>query len=83
MIGLGTLVVATLAVGGPLVAVREAETFAAMRYAKEELGLRIEPGGAVALAAVLAGKVTLGARTLVLLSGGNVNPELFDAVMSG
>ena len=65
------------------VAVREAETFAAMRYAKEELGLRIEPGGAVALAAVLAGKVTLGARTLVLLSGGNVNPELFDAVMSG
>ncbi len=65
------------------VAVSEAETFAAMRYAGKELGLRIEPGGAVALAAVLAGKVTLGARTLVLLSGGNVDPELFDAVMSG
>ena len=65
------------------VAVREEETFAAMRHAREELGLRIEPGGAVALAAVLAGKVTLGARTLVLLSGGNVDPELFDAVMSG
>jgi hypothetical protein len=32
---------------------------------------------------VLAGKVTLGARTLVLLSGGNVDPELFDTVMSG
>ena len=53
------------------------------REMAKELGLRIEPGGAVALAAVLAGKVTLGARTLVLLSGGNVNPELFDAVMSG
>lgn len=65
------------------VAVSEAETFAAMRHAREKLGLRIEPGGAVALAAVLAGKVTLGARTLVLLSGGNVDPELFDAVMSG
>jgi threonine dehydratase len=65
------------------VAVSEEETFAAMRHAKRELDLMIEPGGAVALAAILSGKVTPGARTLVLLSGGNVDPALFDRVMAG
>lgn len=65
------------------VAVNEAETFAAMRHAWQALGLRIEPGGAVALAALLAGKVSPAARTLVLLSGGNVDPELFDQLVSG
>ena len=65
------------------VAVTEEETFAAMRRAKQELGVTIEPGGAVALAALLSGKVKPGARTLVLLSGGNVDPQLFDQVMAG
>ncbi|MFM5915302.1 MAG: threonine/serine dehydratase [Chakrabartia godavariana] len=69
--------------GGTGVAVSEAETFAAMRHAHRELGLTIEPGGAVALAAILSGKVTPGARTLVLLSGGNVDPALFNRVMAG
>jgi threonine dehydratase len=36
----------------------------------------------VALAAILSGKVTPGERTLVLLSGGNVDPALFDRVMA-
>lgn len=65
------------------VSVSEEETFAAMRHAKREMGLTIEPGGAVALAAFLSGKVKPGARTLVLLSGGNVDPALFDRVMAG
>lgn len=65
------------------VAVSEEETFAAMRHAKRELGVTIEPGGAVALAALLAGKVAPGERTLVLLSGGNVDAALFDRVMAG
>lgn len=65
------------------VAVSEEETFAAMRHAKRALDLTIEPGGAVALAAILSGKVTPGERTLVLLSGGNVDPALFDRVMAG
>ena len=65
------------------VAVTEEETFAAIRHAKRELDLTIEPGGAVALAAILSGKVTPGERTLVLLSGGNVDPALFDRVMAG
>ena len=65
------------------VAVSEEETFAAMRHAKRALDLTIEPGGAVALAAILSGKVTPGERTLILLSGGNVDPALFDRVMAG
>lgn len=69
--------------GATGVAVSEEDTFAAMRHAKRELDLTIEPGGAVALAAILSGKVTPGARTLVLLSGGNVDPALFDRVMAG
>lgn len=64
-------------------AVTEAETAAAMRFAFAELGLRIEPGGAVGLAAALAGKVTLTDATLIILSGGNVDPDLFAAIMNG
>ena len=66
--------------GGTGVAVSETEIAAAMRFAYETMGLTLEPGGAVALAAVLAGKVTLGERTLVMLSGGNVDPGLFRAM---
>ena len=65
------------------VAVSEAETVAAMRFAYHQLGLVIEPGGAVALAAALAGKVTLTETTLIILSGGNVDPALFAQIMSG
>jgi threonine dehydratase len=55
------------------VAVSEAEIAAAQRWAAERLRLVIEPGGAVALAAVLAGRVTVEPGTLVILSGGNVD----------
>jgi threonine dehydratase len=65
------------------VAVSEAETKAAMRFAHRELGLTIEPGGAVALAAVLAGRVAVTEATLIILSGGNVDPALFAQIMSG
>jgi threonine dehydratase len=38
----------------------------------------VEPGGAAALAALLAGKLDVAGRTaVVVLSGGNVDPELF------
>lgn len=59
------------------VAVSEAETGAAMRWAFDNLRLVLEPGGAVALAAMLAGKVTPAARTLVILSGGNVDATTY------
>ena len=58
------------------VAVTPAEVFAAMRFAFTHLKLVVEPGGAVALAALLAGKAG-GGRTLLLLSGGNVDPARF------
>ena len=55
------------------VAVSEAETTAAQRWAAERLRLVVEPGGAVALAAVLSGRVAVEAGMLVVLSGGNVD----------
>lgn len=63
--------------------VSEAEVCAAMRFAARELKLVLEPGGAVALAAVLAGKLpTANETTAVMLSGGNVDAELFAAIQA-
>ncbi|MGN6058754.1 MAG: hypothetical protein ACTHOI_09265 [Sphingomicrobium sp.] len=47
-----------------------------MRFAYERHGLVVEPGGAAALAALLAGKVAPLEDTVVVVSGGNVDPEL-------
>ncbi|MCP4299101.1 MAG: threonine/serine dehydratase [Gammaproteobacteria bacterium] len=58
--------------------VSDDEVREAMRFAFRHLKLVVEPGGAVALAAVLAGKIdTQGKTTAVVLSGGNVDNELF------
>jgi len=60
------------------VTVTEAEIFRAMRFAFEHLKIVAEPGGAVALAAVLAGKVAAkGGVVGVVVSGGNVDPAVF------
>lgn len=69
--------------GAEGVAVSEAETAAAQRWAAEKLRLVIEPGGAVALAALLAGKVKLEPGLLVLLSGGNVDLAAYARAMAG
>lgn len=59
-------------------AVSDEEVRAAMRFAFRHLKMVVEPGGAVGLAAVLAGKIpTRGKVTVVVLSGGNVDPETF------
>ncbi|GGJ50858.1 pyridoxal-5'-phosphate-dependent protein [Sphingopyxis bauzanensis] len=65
------------------VVVTREEVRYAMRVAFERLHLVVEPGGAAALAAVLAGKVALGEATLVTLSGGNVDPELYAEIIAG
>lgn len=65
------------------VAVTRDEVRHAMRVAFERLHLVVEPGGAAALAAVLAGKVELGEATLVTLSGGNVDAELYAEILAG
>ena len=58
--------------------VTEAEVRAAMRFAFQHLKLVVEPGGAAALAAILAGKLdTAGKTTVAVLSGGNVDYALY------
>jgi threonine dehydratase len=56
----------------------DAQVAHAVAFAFRELKLVVEPGGAVALAALLAGKLDIAGKTaVVVLSGGNVDPELF------
>ena len=60
------------------VVVTEAEVLRAMRFAFEHLKVVAEPGGAVALAAVLTGKVNARGRVVgAVISGGNVDPTVF------
>lgn len=64
-------------VAGGLVAT-EAQIKGAMRWAFEQLGIVLEPGGAVAVAAVLSGARPVRGRTIVVVcSGGNVDAERF------
>jgi threonine dehydratase len=63
--------------------VSEAEVEAAMAFAARHLRIVAEPGGAVALAALLAGKAgEVTARTVVVVSGGNVDPALYAAILA-
>lgn len=54
---------------------------AAMRFAFERLKLVIEPSGAIALAAVMAGMVQLPSRVGVIISGGNVDVSRFNELL--
>jgi threonine dehydratase len=64
-------------------AVSDAEVAAAMVYAFKTLKLVVEPSGAVALAALLAGRFDARGKTVALtLSGGNVDPEAYRRVLA-
>ena len=64
------------------VAVSEGDVAAAMAFAFRQLRIVAEPGGAVALAALLDGKAgDLPNETVVVVSGGNVDPRLFAEVI--
>ena len=64
-------------------AVSDTEVRAAIAYAARTLKLVVEPGGAVALASVLAGKIETSGRTVaVVLSGGNIDDELLREVLA-
>lgn len=83
----------TFAVNQPLlrdmVTASEAEIVAAMRFCFERLRVVVEPSGACALAAVLAGSLPevlgdLGGKRIgVTLSGGNIDPARFAALTAG
>jgi len=62
----------------------DAEVGAAVAAAYREFKLVVEPGGAVALAALLAGRLEAHGKTVVImLSGGNVDADLYARLISG
>ena len=66
------------------ITVSDAEVAEAMRFAFRHLKIVLEPGGAVSLASVLAGKIrTKGRTTAIVLSGGNVDPTLYAEIIEG
>ena len=65
------------------IAVSEDEVADAVRFAWSEHGLVVEPGGAVAVAALLSGRVEAAARTVAIVSGGNVDPALHARIVGG
>ncbi|HEY1473358.1 MAG TPA: threonine/serine dehydratase [Pseudolabrys sp.] len=62
----------------------DTEVAAAVRYAFHELKMVVEPGGAIGLAALLAGKLDVKGKVVVgVLSGGNVDADLFAKLIAG
>jgi threo-3-hydroxy-L-aspartate ammonia-lyase len=66
-----------------VVTVSEEAIVDAMRFAFARLKIVLEPSGAVPLAAVRTGAVPAGGRTAVVLSGGNIDPADFGALLAG
>jgi threonine dehydratase len=62
-------------------AVSEKEVAEAMRFAFRDLRIVAEPGGAVALAALISGKVEAPDGAVIVVSGGNVDPALYAAIL--
>jgi threonine dehydratase len=67
---------------GGVVTVSDRELVDAMRFLFERLKLVAEPGGAAAVAALLAGKVEQSGRVGLILSGGNIGADRFAELLA-
>jgi threonine dehydratase len=68
---------------GEGVAASDAEVARAVAFAFRELKLVVEPGGAIGLAALLAGRPDVKGKVVAaVLSGGNVDAEMFDRLIA-
>jgi threonine dehydratase len=68
--------------GARPLSVSDDEVEAAIRFAWDKHQLTVEPGGAAALAALLAGKLEPKDGTIVVISGGNVDPALHARIVA-
>jgi threonine dehydratase len=62
--------------------VSEDEIVAGVRFLFAEMGLTVEPSGAVTTAALLSGRARATGSTVVVISGGNVDPDLFQRLVT-
>jgi threonine dehydratase len=66
-----------------VVTVSDQEIIAAMRFLFERMKLVVEPSGACAFAALLAGRIAVeGRRVGVVLSGGNIGADAFGRLLA-
>ncbi len=63
------------------VQVSETQLVDAVRMLWHRMGWRVEPSGAIAVAALLAGRVNPTGPTVAVVTGGNMDPELFDRLV--
>jgi threonine dehydratase len=68
--------------GAIALAVSDDEVLEAVRFAWQRHGLVVEPGGAVALAALLSAKIAPLEDSVIVLSGGNVDPALHARIVA-
>jgi threonine dehydratase len=81
---LGELTFATIAaLVDEIVTVSDEAVLEAMRWLALEAKLVVEPTAALTLAALRAGAVTAEGPTVLVVSGGNVDPALAAAVLAG
>ncbi|MGH7702655.1 MAG: pyridoxal-phosphate dependent enzyme, partial [Gemmatimonadales bacterium] len=67
---------------GQAVQVTDDQLVQAVRFLHHEMGLRVEPSGAATVAALLAGQARPSGPTVAIVSGGNVDPELFQRLVN-
>lgn len=67
---------------GPGIAVTDAEAMEAVVLAFQRLKIVVEPGGAVALAAALFRGESLGDTVIAVVSGGNIDADVFEDALN-